>query len=174
MALISHAQLYISHDNAQNPRLQQYVNWEIPDIQAGFRKGKGTRYQIANMRWIIEKAREFQKTSTSASLNTLKPLTVWTTTNCCKFLKRREYQTTLPASWDICMKVKKQLLKGDMEQWTGSKLGKEYVKPVYCHPAYLTSMQCTSCEMLGCMKHKLVSRWPGEISITSDMQITPP
>jgi len=72
------------------------------------------------------------------------------------------------------MQVKKQLLKGDMEQWTGSKLGKEYVKAVYCHPAYLTSMQSTSCEMLGCMKHKLASRWPGEISITSDMQITPP
>ena len=62
----------------------------------------------------------------------------------------------------------------DMEQWTGSKLGKEYAKAVYCHPAYLTSMQNTSCEMLGWMKHKLESRVPGEISITSDMQMTPP
>ena len=62
----------------------------------------------------------------------------------------------------------------DMEQWTGSKLGKEYVKAVYCHPAYLTYMQSTSCEMLGWMKHKLESRLLGEISITSDMQMTPP
>ena len=65
-------------------------------------------------------------------------------------------------------------LELDMEQQIGSKLGKEYVKPIYCHPAYLTSMQSTSCEMMGWMKHKLESRLPGEISITSDTQITPP
>ena len=69
-------------------RLQQYVNHELPDVQAGFRKGRGTRDQIANIHWITEKAREFQKTSTSASLTTLKPLTVWLTINCGKFLKR--------------------------------------------------------------------------------------
>ena len=61
-----------------------------------------------------------------------------------------------------------------MEQWTGSKLGKEYVKAIYCHPAYLTYMQSTSCEILGWIKHKLESRLPEEISITSDMQMTPP
>ena len=61
-----------------------------------------------------------------------------------------------------------------MEKWTGSKLGKEYVKAVYCHSAYLTYMQNTSCEMLGWMKHKLESKLPGEISITSDMHMTPP
>ena len=72
------------------------------------------------------------------------------------------------------MQVKKQQLELDMEQWTGSKLGKEYVKAVYCHPAYLTYMQSTSCRMLGWMKHKLESGLQGEISITSDMQITPP
>ena len=72
------------------------------------------------------------------------------------------------------MQVKKQQLEPDMEQWTGSKLGKEYVKAVYCHSAYLTYMQSTSCEMSGWMKHKLESRFPGEISITSDMQMTPP
>ena len=72
------------------------------------------------------------------------------------------------------MQVRKQQLELDMEQQTGSKLGKEYVKAVYCHPACLTSMQSTSCEMLGWMKHKLESRLPGEISITSDMQMTPP
>ena len=72
------------------------------------------------------------------------------------------------------MQVKKQQLEPDMERQTGSKLGKEYVKAVYCHPAYLTYMQNTSCEMPDWMKHKLESRLPGEISITSDMQMTPP
>ena len=72
------------------------------------------------------------------------------------------------------MRVKKQHLELDKEQQTGSKSGKEYVKAVYCHPAYLTYMQSTSCEMLGWMKHKLESRLPGEISITSDTQMTPP
>ena len=72
------------------------------------------------------------------------------------------------------MQVNKQQLELDMEQWTGSRLGKEYVKGVYCHPVYLTYMQSTSCEMLGWVKHKLQSRLPGEIAITSDMQMTPP
>ena len=72
------------------------------------------------------------------------------------------------------MHVKKQQLELDMEQQTGSESGKEYVKAVYCHPAYLTYMQSTLCEMPGCMKHKLGSRLPGEISITSDMQMAPP
>ena len=72
------------------------------------------------------------------------------------------------------MQVKKQQLEPDMERQTDSKLGKEYVKAVYCHPAYLTYMQSTSCEMPAWMKRKLESRLPGEISITSDMQMTPP
>ena len=72
------------------------------------------------------------------------------------------------------MQVKKQQLEPDMEQQTGSKLGKEYVKAIYCHPAYLSFMQSTSCEMLRWMKPKLESRLPGEIAITSDMQMTPP
>ena len=103
-----------------------------------------------------------------------KPLTVWTTTNSGKFLKMWEYQTTWPASWEICMQVKKQQLEPDMEQQTGSKSGKEYIKAVYCHPAHLNYMQSTSCEMPGWMKHKLESRLPGKISITSDTQVTPP
>ena len=85
-----------------------------------------------------------------------------------------EYQTTLPASWEICMHVKKQQLELDMEQQTWSKLGKEYVKVVYCHPAYLTYMQSTSCKMPNWMKHKLKPRPPGEISVTSDRQMKPP
>ena len=90
-----------------------------------------------------------------------------------KFWKRWEYQTTLPASREICTQVKKQQVEPDMKQQTGSRLGKEYDKAVYCHPAYLIYMQSTSCKMLGLMKHKLESRLPGEISITSDMQMTP-
>ena len=74
------------------------MNHELPDVQAGFRKGRGTRDQIANIRWIIEKARKFQKMPTSALLTTPKPLTVWITTNLGKFLKMWEYQTTLSAS----------------------------------------------------------------------------
>ena len=72
------------------------------------------------------------------------------------------------------MQVKKQQLEMHMEQQTGSKLGNEYLKAIYCHPAYLTYMQSTPCKMLGWMKHKLESRLRGEISITSDMQMTPP
>ena len=154
-------------------RLQQYMKCELPGIQAGFRKGRGTRDQIANSHWIIEKAREFQKkTSTSASLTKSKPLTVWITTNCGKFLKRWEYQTSLPASWKTCMQVKKQLLESDMKQWTASKSGKEYINAVYFHLAYLTYMQSISYKMLGWMKHKLESRLLGEMSKISDMQMT--
>ena len=109
-----------------------------------------------------KKQESYRKASTSALLTMPKPLTVWITINCGKFWKRWEYQTTWPASWEICMQVRKQQLKLDMEQQTGSKSGKEYVKAVYCHPAYLTYMQSTSWEMLGWMKHKLESRLPGE------------
>ena len=123
---------------------------------------------------LPKKQENSRKTSTYVLLTIPKPLTVWITTNCDKFFKRWEYQTTWPASWGICMQVKKKQLELDMEQQTGSKLGKEYIKAVYCHPAYLTYMQSTSCEMLGWRKHKLESRFLGEISITSDMQMTPP
>ena len=115
-----------------------------------------------------------ENTSTSASLTMLKPLTMWITTNCGKFLKRWEYQTTWPVSWATCMQVKKQQLELDMEQRTGSKLGMEYIKAIYHHLAYLTLMQNASYKMLDRMKHKLESRFPGEISITSDMQMIPP
>ena len=121
-----------------------------------------------------KKQNSSRKASTSALLTMPKPLTVWITTNCEKFFKRWEYQTSLPASWEICMQAKKQQLELNMEQQTGSKSGKEYVKAVFCHPAYLTYMQSASCKMLGWMKYKLESRYPGEISITSDMQMTPP
>ena len=91
-----------------------------------------------------------------------------------KFWKSWEYQTTWPASWKICVQVKKQQLELDMDQQTGSKSGNESVKAAYCHPAYLTYMQSTSLKMPGWIKHKLESRLPGEMSITSDTQMTPP
>ena len=161
IALISHASKVML--KILQAWLQQYVNHEFPDLQAGFRKDRGTRDQIANIHWIIEKARCSRKTSISALLTMPKPLTVWITANCGKFFKRWEYQTTWPASWEICMQVKNQQLELVMEQQTGSKSRKEYVKAVYRHPAYLTYMQSTSCEMLGWVKHKLESRLLGEI-----------
>ena len=121
---------------------------------------------------MIKKASELQKNIYFCFIDHAEDF-VWITTNCGKFFKRWEYQTTLPASWEIYMQVKKQQLEPDMEQQTGSKLGKEYVKAVYCHPAYLTYMQSTSCEMLGWMNHKLESRLLGKISTTSDMHMIP-
>ena len=121
-----------------------------------------------------KKQESSRKASTSALLTMPKPSTVWITINCGKFWKRQEYQTTWPASWEMCMQVKKQQLELDMEPQTGSKSVKEFIKAVYCHPVYLTYMQSTSWEMLGWIKHKLESRLLREISVTSDMQMIPP
>ena len=118
------------------------------------------RDQIANIPWIKEKAREFQKTIYFCFTEYAKA-SVWIAVNCGKFFKRWQYQTTWPASLEICMQVRKQQLELDMEQRTGSKLGKEYVKAVYCHPEYLTYMQSTSWEIPGWTTHKLESRLPG-------------
>ena len=134
---------------------------EVPEIKFPISIGSSKKQETS------------RKASTSALLTMPKPLTVWITTNCGKYFKRWEYQTTWPASLEICLQFRKQQLKLDMEQQTGSKWGKEYVKAVYCHPAYLTYMQSTSSETLGWKKHKLESRLLGEISITSDMQMTP-
>ena len=119
------------------------MNHELPDVQAGLRKDRRTRDQIANTHWVIKNQESSRKKSNYALLTTPKPLTVWITTNCGKFFKKWQYQTTWPASWEICIQAKKQQLELDMEQQTGSKLGKESVKAVYCHPAYLTYMQST-------------------------------
>ena len=102
-------------------RLQQYMNRELPDVQAGFRKGRGMTDQIANIHWIIEIAREFQKNIYFCFMTMPKPLTLWITINCGKFWKRWEYQSTWPASWETYMQVRKQQLELDMEQQTGSK-----------------------------------------------------
>ena len=161
-------------------RFQHYVNQEIPDVQAGFRKGKGTRDQIANIFWITEKARglqrkqgNFRKFSISVSLTMLKPLTMWIIISCGKLLERQEYQTILPISWETCMWVKKQQLEPCMEQLTGSRLRKEYNRAVCCHTVCLTYRLSTSWEMLGWMSYKLESRYAGETSTISDMQMIP-
>ena len=120
--------------------LQQYMNHELPDVQVGFRKDRRTRDQIANIRWIMEKVREFQKNIYFCFTDYAKAFDCVDHKNCEKFLKWWEYQTTLPAASETCMQVEKQQLELDMEQQTGAKLGKEYNKAVYCHPAYLTSM----------------------------------
>ena len=120
-------------------RLQQYVNRELPDVQAGFRKGRGTRDQIANIRWIIKKAREFHKNIYFCFIDYAKANDCVDHNKLFKnILKETGVQTTLPVSWETCMWVKKQPFKLDMEQWTGSKLEKEYVKAVYSCSAYLT------------------------------------
>ena len=133
-------------------RFQQYINHEIPDVQAGFRKGKGTRDQIANIRWIIEKAREFQENIYFYSVDCAKAFDCVDHNKLRKILRQMGIPEHLTCSWEICIQVKMQVLEPDMEQLTGSRLGKEYVKDVYCHPAYLTYMQSTSWKMPDWMK----------------------
>ena len=170
VAIISHASkvtLKILQD-----RLQQYVNCELPDVQAWFRKAEKPEIKFLTSVESLKKQESSRKTSISALL--CQSLWLCGSQQIGKFFKRWEYQTTLPASCEISIQVKKQQLVLDMEQWTGSILGKEYVKSLCCHSAYWTYMQSTLCEMPCWMKHKLESRLPGKISITSDMQITPP
>ena len=97
------------------------MNRELPDVQDGFRKGRGTTDQIANIRWIMEKAREFQKNIYFCFIDYAKAFAVWITINCGKFWKRWEHQTTWSAFWETCMQVRKQQLELDIEQQTGSK-----------------------------------------------------
>ena len=149
------------------------MNWELPDVQCWFRKGTGTRDQITNICWIIEKAREFQRNiyfcfiDYATAFDCVDHKKLWK-------IVRQECQTSWAASWEICMQFRKQQLELDLEQRTDSKSGKEYIKDVYCYPAYVIYMQSTSWDKLGWMKHKLESRFAGEISITSDTQMTRP
>ena len=112
-------------------RLQQYMNQGIPDVEAGFRKDKGTRGWIANILWIIEKSKRIPEKSLlcwyTKTFDCVDDNKLW------KILKSWEYQSTWPASWEICMQVKKQQLEPNMEQWTGSKVGKKYVKAIHRH-----------------------------------------
>ena len=105
-------------------RLQQYVDHELPDVKGGFRKGKGTRNQIANIQRIIEKAIEFQKNIYFCFIDDAKTFDCVDHSELWKFFKRWEHQTILPVSWEMCMQVKKQQLELDMAQEAGSKLAK--------------------------------------------------
>ena len=151
-------------------RLQQYMNHELPDIQAGFRKGKGTRDQIDNICWMIEKAREFQKNIYFFFIDSAKAF------DCVDHNKlensSRDGNTRLPY-----LPLEKPVSRSRSNRTRhrkNGKLGNEYVKAIYCHLDYLTYMQNISCEMPDWMNHKLESRLPGEISTTADMQMTPP
>ena len=151
--------------------LQQYVNRELPDVQVRFTKGRGTRDQIANICQTIEKASKLKKkkkinfcfTDYAKVFDCVDHNKLW------KILNEMGIPQHITCLLRNVRADKKQQLELDTEQWTGSKLGKKYVKAVCCHPAYLTSMQSISCKMLGWMKHRLESRLPGEISTTSDM-----
>ena len=101
-------------------KFQQYINWELPDVQAGFRKGRGTRDEIA-INWIIKKRREFQKNIYFCFIDYAKAFDCVDHNKLWKILKEMEYQTTWPASWEICMQVRKQQLELDMEKQTGFK-----------------------------------------------------
>ena len=150
------------------------MNHELPDVQPEFRKGRGTRDQIANICWIIEKAREFQKNIYFCFINYTKAFDCVDHHKLWKILQEMgipDHLTCLPRNLYAGQGA---TVRMDMELQTSSKLGKEYVKAVYCYPAYLTHMQSTWYEMLGWMKHKLESRLLGEISITSHRQMTPP
>ena len=124
--------------------LPQYVNRELPVVQAGFRKGRGTRDQIANIHWITEKTREFQKNLCFCFIDYAKAFDCVYHSKLWKILKEMEIPVHLTSLLRNLYAGKKQELEPDMEQQIGSKLGREYVKAIYCHPAYLTYMQSTS------------------------------
>ena len=155
-------------------RLQQYVNYEIPDVQAGFRKGRGARDQIANICWIIKKAREFQKNIYFCFIDYTKAF------DCVDHNKLWEILKNMGIPGHLTCPLRNLYAGQEATARTGHgttdwfQIGKEYIKAVYCHLVYLTYMQSTLSKMLGWMKHKMESRLPGEISITSDMQMTLP
>ena len=127
------------------------MSWEFPGVQARFRKGRGTRDQIANICWFIKKAREFQKNIHFCFIDVAKTFDCEDHNKLWMILKDIGMPDHL-VSWKTCMQVKKKQLELVIEQQTGFKLGKEYVKAVYCHPAYLTCILSTSCKMPGWMK----------------------
>ena len=164
IALISHTSKVML--KILQARLQQYMNRELPDVQAGFRKG---RDQIANIHWIMEIAREFQKNIYFCFIDYAKAFDCVDHNKLWKILK--DHLTCLLRNLYAGQEAKVRTGLGTTDWF---QIGKEYVKAVYCHLAYLTSMQSTLWETLSCMKHKVESRLLGDISITSDMQMPPP
>ena len=148
------------------------MKWELPDVQAGFRKGRGTRDQIANLYGIIEKTREFQRNIYFCFIDYDKVFGCANHNKLWKCLKSWQYQTTLPTSWETCMQIKKQVRIGYRTDWfqTGKGVHQGYILSSCLFNICKVS---TSFKMPGWMKHKLELRLPREISITSDMQMRP-
>ena len=147
-------------------RLQQYLNWELPGVQAGFRKGRGTRDQIANIHWIIEKAKEFQKniyfcfTDHAKTFDCVDHNKLWRTH---KVMRIPDHLTYLRRNPYVGQEATVRTGRGTMDWLKIEKGVPKLRKAVYCHPVYLTYMQSTSCEMLGWMSYKLELRLSGEI-----------
>ena len=155
----------------------KYVNHEIPDVQSGFRKGRGTRQQIVDICWIIEKVREFQKniyfcfidyTKAFDCVDHKKKKKLW---KILKVMEIPDHLTRLVRNPCSGQEATVRTGYGTMDRF---QIGKGIYQGCILSPVYLIYMQSTSCEMPGCMKHKLEPRLPGEISINSDMQMTPP
>ena len=154
-------------------RLQQNMTMNFQVFKLDLEKLKEPEIKLLTSTGSLKK-QEFQKNIYFCVIDYAKGFDCVDHNKLWKILQEMGIPDHPPASWEICLQVKKQQLETDMEQQTGFKSGKEYVKGVYGHPAYLTYMQSTSWETLGWRKHKLESRLLGEISITSDMQMTPP
>ena len=157
-------------------KLQQYLNQELPDVQAVFRKGKRTRDQIANIHCILEKARELQKNIYFCFIDYAKAFDCLDHSNLWKILKELEipHHLTWPASWEICMQVRKQQLELDMEKTDWLQIGKRVHQVCILSPCLFNLYAEYIMRTLGWRKHKLESRLLGEISVTSDMQMIPP
>ena len=168
IAFISHASKVML--KILQVRLQQYMNWELRDVQAGFIKGRGTRGQIANIHWITEKARECQKNTYFCFIDYAKAFDCVHHNKLCNILNAMG----IPDDHLTCL-LRNLYAGQEVTVRTGhGRTDWFQIRKGVCHPAYLTYMQCISCKMLGWMKHKLESRLPGETSIISDMQMTPP
>ena len=155
-------------------RPQQYVNHELPDVQAGFRKDRGTRNQVANISWIIEKVRELQKNIYFCLIIYAKAFDCVDHNKLWKILLEMGIPDHLTCLLRNLYAGQEATVRTGHETTDWFQIRKGVHEAVYCHPAYLTYMQSTSCKMLGWMKHMLESRLPREISITSDRQMTPP
>ena len=151
-------------------RLQQYMNQKLADVQARFRKSRGTRDQIVNLCCTIDKAKEFQKNIFFCFIDYVKAFDCADYSKLWKSLGIPDHLTCLLRNLYACHVQEATVNTVYMEQRTGSKLGEEYIKAIYCHPAYLIYLHSSSCKMSGWLIHKLELRWPGEISTTLDIQ----
>ena len=152
-------------------RLQQHVNHELPDVQAGFRKGRGTRDLIANIRWIMEKAREFQKNIYFCFLDYAKAFACVDHNKLWKILKEKGIPDHLTCLLRNLYAGQETTVKTGHGTTDWFQIGKRVCQGCILSPRYLTYMQSTLCQMLSWKKHKLESKLPGEISTTSDKQM---